>query len=216
MSKKRILFIRHGKTEWNEQSRFQGMTDIPLDDDGRKQARLVSARLKSWEPHAIFSSPLSRARETAAEIAAAHEALALVLLDGLAEMGFGEWEGRTIRDVLAKEEDVFREWRRSPFEAPPPGGEVYQSVELRVRAALDRIMSAEGERVVAVSHGGIIRAALALLFDISPAATWRMKIGNCSVTAIDMDNRGISLAFLNDCIHTELPEEEAGGLNFPV
>lgn len=216
MSKKRILMVRHGKTEWNEQARFQGRTDVPLDDDGRAQARLLSARLKDWRPQIIYSSPLSRALETAEVIASGHENLPPVLLGGLSEMGFGAWEGRLIRDIIAADGDEFRRWMESPFESPPPGGETFDSVEFRVRAALEEIMSAEAERIVAVSHGGIIRAALAMLLGVSPAAVWRMKITNCSVTAFDIDKRGISLAFLNDDIHTGLSEDGARGLIFSV
>ncbi len=216
MSKKRILMVRHGKTEWNKQARFQGKTDIPLDGDGHAQARLLAARLGSWNPEIIFSSPLQRARETAEAIASEHENLSPVLLDGLSEMCFGVWEGRVIRDIIASEGESFTRWRESPFESPPPGGESFDSVGLRVRAAMEEIMSAECERVVAVSHGGIIRAALALFLDIPLAATWRMEVTNCSVTALDISKRGISLAFLNDDIHTALPEETARGLIFSV
>ena len=69
MPRKRFLLVRHGKTEWNGLSRFQGKSDIPLDDEGKCQAELLAARLKGWEPSGIFSSPLSRARETAEIIA---------------------------------------------------------------------------------------------------------------------------------------------------
>lgn len=216
MSKKRILMVRHGRTEWNEQSRFQGGTDVPLDDEGRAQAGLLAARLKGWNPGAVFSSPLMRAWETARAIASEHENLQPVKLAGLSEMCFGVWEGRVIRDIIAAEGDSFTRWRESPFEYPPRGGETYESVAARVRPAMEAVMTADADRSVVVSHGGIIRAALALFLDIPPSVTWRMKITNCSVTAIDIDKRGVSLAFLNDDIHTALSAEEARGLIFSV
>lgn len=216
MPRKRFLLVRHGKTEWNGLSRFQGKSDIPLDDEGKCQAELLAARLKGWEPSGIFSSPLSRARETAEIIASRNPRVSPVLREELSEMGFGTWEGRSLHEIESADPDSFRRWIDSPFEYPPPGGESLDSVKSRVKRALDGIFPMDGDRVVVVSHGGILRVMLVLLLDLPPRQVWRMKIANCSVTGIDVGKRGASLAFLNDDLHTRMSGGEPEKLFFPV
>lgn len=216
MSRKEILLVRHGETEWNSLSRFQGQIDIPLNEEGLCQARRLSARFEGWRPSVIYSSPLSRARTTAELIAAGVPETPFVLLDGLAEMGFGSWEGRSIREVESQEPELFQRWMNSPFECPPPEGESHSLLEERVRKALKDITGAEGERLVVVSHGGILRIILALLFDIPLSTVWRMRVTNCSVTGVHVRKDRYSLAFLNDDLHVKLSEEDAKGLPFPA
>jgi alpha-ribazole phosphatase/probable phosphoglycerate mutase len=205
--RKRILLVRHGKTEWNGFSRFQGKSDVPLDDEGKCQAELLAARLAGWEPAAVFSSTLSRARETAEVLVSRNPGVSPLLRENLAESGFGTWEGRSIHEIESADPESFRRWMDSPFENPPPGGESFASVEFRVRSALDEILSTDGERIVVVSHGGILRAMLVLLLDLPLRTVWRMKIANCSLTGIDVGKRGASLAFLNDDLHTRMSGE---------
>lgn len=216
MPRKRILLVRHGKTEWNGLSRFQGKSDIPLNDEGKCQAELLAARLEGWEPAAVFSSPLSRARETAEIIASRNPGVSPVLRENLAEMGFGTWESRSLHEIESADPESFCRWKESPFECPPPGGESYNSVKSRVRSALDEILSEDGDRTVAVSHGGILRMMLVLLLDLPPRQVWRMKISNCSATGIDVGKRGASLAFLNDDLHTRMSGSDLKKLPFPV
>jgi len=85
-----------------------------------------------------------------------------------------------------------------------------------VRSALDEILSKDGDRVVVVSHGGILRAMLVLLLDLPLRAVWRMKIANCSVTGIDVGRKGASLAFLNDDQHARMAGAGSEKLLFPV
>jgi alpha-ribazole phosphatase len=214
--KKRLLLVRHGKTEWNGLSRFQGKSDVPLNDEGKCQAELLAARLEAWQPDALFSSPLSRARETAETLASRNPGISPVLLEELSEIGFGSWEGRSIHEIESADPESFRRWKDSPFDYPPPGGESFASVESRVRSALGEILSKGGERIVVVSHGGILRAMLALLLDLPLRPVWKMKIANCSVTGIDVGRKGTSLAFLNDDLHARMSGAEPEKLLFPV
>ncbi len=216
MSRKRILFVRHGKTDWNGQFRFQGKSDIPLNEEGRRQAERLALRLLGGADFRIFSSPLARAAETAEIIAAPRQNCGIQLREGLSEMCFGNWESRTLREIEAENPEEFRRWRDDPFTSVPPGGELFSAVLPRVTAVLDEVRSLEESRVVVVSHGGIIRAALVALLDIPPSAAWRMKISNASLTGVDLGRGGPSLSFLNDELHTFLSEEEIGKICFPA
>lgn len=214
VSKKRILFVRHGKTEWNGQSRFQGKTDVPLDGEGMEQASRLASRLEGWGPFQIVSSPLLRAWQTAETIASRYGETVPQKMECLSEMGFGAWEGRSILEIESGDPEAFRLWKRNPFENIPPGGESFQNVSRRVGEFLESLLAREGDRFVVVSHGGIIRAALVLLLGLPLGAVWRMKISNCSVTGVDAGKKGASLIFLNDEIHILLPPEAARSFPF--
>ena len=214
VTKKHLFFVRHGKTEWNGQYRFQGKSDIPLNEEGRLQAQSLASRLSGWSGVRILTSPLSRALETSAIIAAACGAVAEPQ-EGLSEMGFGAWEGRSIFETETSDPQAFREWKNNPFKFVPPGGEGFPEIQCRLLPVLDEALSSVQERILLISHGGIIRAALSLLLDLSQESVWRMKLSNCSVTAVESGKRGKSLLFLNDDIHTVLPAVFLPNLPFP-
>ena len=216
MPKKSILFVRHGKTDWNGQFRFQGKSDIPLNEEGRMQARRLSLRLLAEKDFRIFSSPLARAAETAGIIAAPRRKCDIQLREGLSEMCFGNWESRTLHEIEIENPEEFRRWRDDPFTAVPAGGELFSDVLPRVTAVLDEIRSMEDSLIVVVSHGGIIRASLVALLGLPPSAAWRMKISNASLTGVDLGRSGPSLSFLNDELHSFLSEEDIKKIFFPA
>ena len=216
MPKKSIIFVRHGKTDWNGQFRFQGKSDIPLNEEGRRQAERLALRLRGGADFRIFSSPLARAAETARIIAAPRLKCDIQLREGLSEMCFGSWESRTLHEIEAHSPEEFRRWRDDPFTSVPAGGELFSDVLPRVTAVLDEIRSLEESRVVVVSHGGIIRAALVALLGLPPSAAWRMKISNASLTGVDLGRSGPSLSFLNDELHSFLSEEDIKNISFPA
>jgi broad specificity phosphatase PhoE len=147
-----ILLVRHGETDWNLEGRVQGHTDRPLNETGRRQALALAERLVLEKLDAVYSSDLARARDTAALIAARH-GLDVIEATDLREKDFGSWEGLTATEILARFPDADRgEWG---------DGENSAEVAARVVAALMQIAAAHlGGRVVVVSHGGPMRAAL--------------------------------------------------------
>ena len=143
----RISLVRHGQTDWNLAKRIQGSSDIPLNATGREQAVTTGSALAGGRYDAIYASPLSRATETA-EIIAAHTGLeGPLLLPAVAERSYGDAEGLTGEEILAR-------W---PEGTPVPGRESRDQV---VRRALPALLEL-GERhpresVIVVSHGGVI------------------------------------------------------------
>ena len=174
MSRPVIYYVRHGLTDWNAQHRLQGRHDIPLNPEGRAQAVRCGEILRELfacdgrSPDALdyVSSPLVRARETMELMRAA---LGLepdrYRVDArLAEIAFGEWEGLTYEDVLARDPDVVA-WRESDkWGFLPPGGESYAQLTLRLRAWHDTLAA---DTVVA-AHGGTARALIAHLAIAAP------------------------------------------------
>ena len=193
---KKILLVRHGRTEWNDEHRFQGQTDVPLNEAGLVQARKTASRLAKWPMDAVYVSPLVRARETAAAIAAPHRKDPIVL-DELAEVGFGVWEGLYF-NTLGQE---MKEWLRDPFFLMPEGAETWESLRLRAHRVKDILFSSAYERVVAVTHGAIMRGLFVALLGLDPHTAWNIRVSNCSLCGIELRKGQASLAFSNDDLH---------------
>lgn len=149
----RLALLRHGHTAWNRAGRIQGRTDIPLDEDARHE--LSGYRLpEPWDKADLWSSPLSRAVETA-ELVAGRTAQTTPLLT---EMNWGDWEGQRGIDLRANANNEFRDIEDWGWDYAPPAGEP-------VRAVRDRVlpwMNGLTRDTVAVCHIGIMRVCLAL------------------------------------------------------
>lgn len=179
-----LLLVRHGETDWNVESRFQGHADPPLNDTGREQARALADELARQRIDAVYTSDLARARETAA-IVAARLGVDVVLRRELREIDVGEWEGLTWDDIDARFPNGRRRWeeRGHGWER----GESYDQLGERVVAALREIAAAHpGGRVLVVGHGGTIRSARAHVEGTSVAESRRKSapVANCEVVRI--------------------------------
>jgi broad specificity phosphatase PhoE len=191
---------RHGQTIWNAEGRFQGQTDIPLDDTGEAQAALAASRLATLRPEAIFSSDLSRAASTAAPLARL-TGLPVRLDKDLRERSGGSWEGLTDRQI----------GERFPVERVtwnPPDGEPTMAVAERVGAALHRIAEtvSDGGLVVVVSHGAALRLGMARMLGLREEVFGVLgPLSNCSWSVLGLRNG-----------HWRLLEHNAGTLPEPV
>ncbi|MDW8326499.1 MAG: histidine phosphatase family protein [Anaerolineales bacterium] len=156
-----LYLIRHARSIWNAEGRWQGQADPPLDAIGLKQAHALAERLRDEALAAVYSSPLARARQTAEIIAQACHA-PLILDDRLKERDIGEWAGLTLEEVKTRYPDVYRPgWHINGA----PGGETQASLMARSAAAFADIVAAHPDTAVAVvSHGGTLNAYLAHLF----------------------------------------------------
>jgi broad specificity phosphatase PhoE len=173
-----ILLARHGETDWNREGRFQGHADPPLNETGRAQAAELAAELEGVELAAVYSSPLRRAVETAAVVAAEH-GLEPVAVDALREVDVGSWQGLTREEIEARFPEQFARWL--DYDQGWEDGESYEGMGRRAVAVLLELAAAhEGERILAVTHGGPIRAAFAFADGTSHAVARRLgpRIGN--------------------------------------
>ncbi len=135
----RILLIRHGETDWNRMGRFQGRSDLPINQEGRNQAQALAWALKDESLTAIYSSPLLRAREMAQIIRVFHPSVPLFVEEGLVEMNLGEFEGMEGHRWAKEYSDFRKAWRENPATVTMPGGESLKEVQTRAVAALERI-----------------------------------------------------------------------------
>ena len=151
-----LLFIRHGETDWNRQQRFQGQTDVPLNAAGHAQAQRLGQRL-AGDPHDVFfTSDLSRARATAAPLAAAWGKTPLALR-GLREQHFGVLEGLDVPTIKLRHADLWQRWLEQRGDFALPGGESLIEFHARVLAEVRQLaLDAAGRRVAVVTHGGVL------------------------------------------------------------
>ncbi|MBQ9527838.1 MAG: histidine phosphatase family protein [Fretibacterium sp.] len=195
---RRIVLARHGQTQWNQERRFQGSTNTPLNETGREQARALAARLSSWPMEVIYSSPLDRALYTASVVGERH-GLSPIVLPELREVGFAGWEGQSIPE-LAKAGD-FARWRADPFFNPPEGGETWGEILWRLSRAVETILEGPQRQILIVAHGGVMRGLYAVLAGMDPHKVWNMDFSNCAISGVEMRWGRPCLAFANDDLH---------------
>jgi len=186
----RLLLVRHGETQWNRESRFQGIRDIPLNDTGRKQAQKTSDFLKDVKLDFAVSSPMLRPKETAEIILQAHPHVSLTLIKKLEEICHGLWEGKLESEIEEHFPGMLQRWKDSPEKVQMPEGENLQQVWDRAIAAWHEIVrqyTAENSNQVGmvVAHDAINKVILCYLLGLTPAQIWSIKQGNGAVTVID-------------------------------
>jgi probable phosphoglycerate mutase len=167
-----LIFVRHGETDWNVEGRLQGQRDIPLNDNGRAQARRNGTAIKAAMPEAVgfdfVASPLSRSRETM-EIVRAAMGLppqAYATDDRLKELTFGDWEGFTDADLRTASAELIAARAKDKWSSLPPGGESYRVLSERVADWLKGIV----RPTLTVSHGGVGRVLRQMILDLDPLA----------------------------------------------
>ncbi len=179
-----LYLVRHGATEWTREARCQGSTDLPLSDEGRWQATKLAEFLSQEGLDSLYTSDLSRCKETAAFVEAA-TGLVAQPDRRLREINFGLWEGRLWSDIAAEDPEVLDKLWLGHF--CPPGGEPLQHVIERVMKALHEILSRErGRRVAVVFHGGPIRIALKSLLDLSDQEVRALQVDPGSVSTVEV------------------------------
>jgi broad specificity phosphatase PhoE len=163
MSATRLYLARHGATQLTAEDRFSGAIGVELSDEGRRQAARLGARVADEGLVAVYSSPLSRAAETA-RLVAEPCGLVPVLRDGLREISHGRWEGLTRREVESRFGDEYTAWEEDPFTFAPEGGESGVAVLARALPVVREIVTAHrGERVLVVSHKATLRLLISSL-----------------------------------------------------
>lgn len=199
-----VLLIRHGQTSWNAAGRWQGHTDVPLNEVGREQARLLAERLVDWPIRALYSSDLKRAAETAVIVG---DALGLEAVQEKAwrERHVGVFQGLTGEEIAEKHPEAWAALQRDVF-VVPPGGESSEALYERATGALERLLTRHrGEVVAVVSHGGTMRALIAQVLQLPNGRDPRISVrGNTGITIIEKEEeRPPILVRLNDTGHLE-------------
>ncbi|MEM8505433.1 MAG: histidine phosphatase family protein [Cyanobacteria bacterium P01_D01_bin.1] len=194
----RLLLVRHGETNWNRDGRFQGQIDIPLNENGHRQAAQAGEFLKAIKIDAAVSSSMLRPKETAEGILKHHSDIRLETTEQLWEISHGEWEGMLETEIESGYPGLLDQWQRQPETVQMPAGENLEDVWARAKkgwgdivAAYSEDVAAEAEHretpptVMVVAHDAINKAILCQLFGLGPEKFWQFKQGNGAVSVID-------------------------------
>ncbi|HEY9649015.1 MAG TPA: histidine phosphatase family protein [Coleofasciculaceae cyanobacterium] len=187
----RLLLVRHGETEWNRVSRFQGGIDVPLNDNGRAQAQQASEFLKDVQIDFAVSSPMLRPKETAGITLKQHPNVKLDLQEQFREIDHGLWEGKYESEIKQEYPELLHQWQIAPETVQMPEGENLQQVWDRAIACWDGIVQSaqlsdtELKTGLVVAHDAINKVILCHILGLSPASIWCIKQGNCAVTVVD-------------------------------
>ena len=186
-----IVLVRHGQTAANAAGLLLGRADPPLTELGHRQAAAIAGALPV--PAAVISSPLLRARQTAAAFG-----LPVVEDDRWTELDYGEFDGRPFAEVPA---ESWARWRKDVTFAPP-GGESLVDLGTRVRAACDGLAGrAADEDIVVVSHVSPIKAAMAWALGVGDEISWRLYCGVAAISRVDVGERGPVVCSFNETGH---------------
>ncbi|MDJ0597921.1 MAG: histidine phosphatase family protein [Crocosphaera sp.] len=186
----RLLFIRHGETQWNRESRFQGIRDIPLNENGKNQGQKAADFLKEININFGVSSPLLRPKETAEIILQYHPDITLDLREPLTEICHGLWEGKLESEIEANFPGMLQQWKEAPETVQMPEGETLQEVWDRAVACWQEIVKnysndSNPKTGIVVAHDAINKVILCELLGLNPANFWNIKQGNGCVSVID-------------------------------
>lgn len=198
----RLLLLRHGETELNQQHRYSGRGDPPLTKLGEQQAERAAARLAEIPGiTAVLTSPLRRAVHTASIVA---ETVGAPVIErpGLIETDFGAWEGLTFAEARARDPELHQRWLGSE-DVAPPGGESFRAVGQRITAELAAIQAEHpGETVVVVSHVTPIKLLLRTALQGGPSILYRLHLDLASLSIVDFYPDGAaSVRLVNDVSH---------------
>lgn len=192
----RLLLVRHGETNWNKESRFQGIRDIPLNDNGRSQGRKAGTFLQNVPIDFAVSSSMLRPKETAEIILEQHPGVPLATTSELIEICHGLWEGMLEAEIQADYPELLQQWKERPETVQMPEGENLQQVWDRGVAAWNKIVADHSnadtpQTGLVVAHDAINKVILCYLLGLKPDNFWNIKQGNGAVSVIDYPN-GIS------------------------
>ena len=179
----RLVLIRHAEPDDSMRGRIYGRLDPVLSPAGRAQAEMLAAWLREVPLDAIYSSPLRRARETAAPLAR-ELGLEPNIHQGLVDIDFGEWEGRRFEELEESDPELYRSWMTRPTRTRFPGGEDFDELKARVLAAVGEIRVLPGSAAI-VAHAGVNRVVLADALGLPDDAIFRLDQPLAAVSVID-------------------------------
>lgn len=197
----RIVLVRHGRTEWNKDQIFRGTADIPLDDQGRKEAACARDWLADETFHAAYSSPLGRAVETARIILEPH-GLAVRKHEGLTDLNYGAWQGKTKEEVKRVYPELYRQWREAPHTVLFPEGEGLDAVRTRSLAMVQEVVAEHpAATVLLAAHRVVNKVLIAALLGLDDSHFWEIGQDTAALNEFVYENGRWICRLVNDTCH---------------
>jgi alpha-ribazole phosphatase len=202
----KLLLTRHGQTDWNIARRYQGHSNTELNQVGVRQAEQIAKRLSTKTIHAIYSSDLNRAANTAKAIAAFHQ-LEVHTDTRWRELSFGSWEGMTYQEMSAHSPELFDAWMKDSLTVSTPNGETHRQLAERVQAAFDELKTKhKDETVLVVGHSGSMQTLLSLTLGVDLSRYWQFRISQASLSELTVYEDSVALNLFNDVSHLTMDD----------
>jgi broad specificity phosphatase PhoE len=196
-----IILVRHGQTPWNKDKIFRGSKDIPLNDQGREEARLAGEWLKEEKVDVAYTSPLSRSRDTAQAIAR-HHGVAVKDLPGLSDLCYGDWEGLPLTEVKVKYADLYHQWETAPHMVRFPAGETLAELRGRALSAVLAVVARHPQETVLLSaHRAVNKVLIAALIGLDDSHFWRIGQDTTAVNRFLWTGTTWQIISINDICH---------------
>ena len=201
----RIILVRHGQTDWNDGGaagqHFRGRIDLALNATGRAQAQAVADCLALVGVHAVYTSPLQRAVDTARPIAQRHQ-LSVEPLPALLDIDYGQWGGRSHREIKTQWPDLYEQWMAAPHLVQIPGGESLDVVRERIEAGLEMLAERhDGQIVVLAGHQVVNKVMVCKLLGLDNSAFWRIRQDNGCINRFDLCGQIATALTINEVCH---------------
>jgi len=197
----RVVLVRHGRTEWNKGQIFRGTVDIPLDEQGRNEAACARDWLDAETFHAAYSSPLSRAVETAEIILEPH-GTPVVMHDGLTDLNYGDWQGKPNEEVKRVYPELYQQWQTAPHTVVFPEGEGLNAVRHRSLAAVEEVVANHpGETVLLAAHRVVNKVLIAALLGLGDSHFWEIGQDTAALNEFVYQEGKWICRLMNDTCH---------------
>ena len=198
----KVVFVRHGQTEWNVSGRYQGQSDVALSAAGIEQAAKLAANFPVEHIDAIYASDLIRARVTA-ETVAKRVGLGVNLEPAFRELSFGDWEGLTYEQIVASSPDAMENFLAHPDILDIPHGESFPEVQQRAMSRLQELIQKhEGQTIMVAAHGAVLRTMLTAALHMPLQYLWSIRQFNTAVNIVRYDAEGNpTVELLNSTAH---------------
>ncbi|MGB9735275.1 MAG: alpha-ribazole phosphatase [bacterium] len=199
----KLYLIRHGETEDAQAKKYKGSINVPLSDNGIKQIEMLADFLKKHTLlNAVYSSPLSRAQNSA-EIIAQKYNLQTTIVEQLREIHFGAWEGMNFEEVQEKFPEEFEIWANDPVKQGPVNGETIIQLRNRVMEAVNQILSInKNQNVAIVAHGAVNRVIIADILGLPLNNIFRIEQDFGALNIIEFHRRFPILRLLNGIMYS--------------
>jgi alpha-ribazole phosphatase len=201
----KLYLVRHGETVSNGRHKYLGRSGEPLSNNGLLQAEAVSKALSDKKIDAIFSSSLTRAKQTA-EAVAKEQNVKLIVDKALDEINFGKWEGLTYTEIYRDYPDEINLWLKNPEGLDIPGGEKWQDFKDRVTEAVSRIVSSNFSEVCIVSHGGPLRFMVSYFLGLKLPCFIRpssLMLDHGGLSIVNYEDGFATIEGINDVSHLD-------------
>ena len=197
----KIILIRHGETDWNKEQIFRGRIDVALNEVGLAQARAVQKFLKDVQISAIYSSPLSRALETARVVGEGRNC-EVKIEEGFIDINFGRWQGISHQKVKEEYKELYEMWLNKPQMVTFPEGESLEEVQRRSMKALEKVIKKHPEETLAIiSHRVLNKVLLCSILGLELSHFWYIKQDTCAINRFEYKDDKYYLTLLNDTCH---------------